>query len=143
MEPTSPNKLLKTEENANSDDNQQKLGIMKLNDHKAGMEGLDTDKINQIIESASKGSKFYLHKQKSQERIDKKILELKSALAKLTEDQRAAAMLKVIVETLVSISHWSCNYPFLRWITTLRNLNAPEIYHVPLFMLTWMLFMLQ
>ena len=105
MEPTSPNKLLKTEENANSDDNQQKLGIMKLNDHKAGMEGLDTDKINQIIESASKGSKFYLHKQKSQERIDKKILELKSALAKLTEDQRAAAMLKVIVETLVSISH--------------------------------------
>jgi hypothetical protein len=49
-----------------------KLGVMKLNDHKAGMDGLDVTRINQIIEEASKGSKFYLHKQKTQERIDKK-----------------------------------------------------------------------
>lgn len=97
MDPTSPNKSLKTEEDTNSDDSPQRLGIMKLNNHKAGMEGLDTDKINQIIESASKGSKFYLHKQKSQERINKKILELESALAKLTEDQRASARLKVLL----------------------------------------------
>ena len=100
MEAGSPNKSSESEKDVKSDDNPQKLGIMKLNDHKAGMEGLDTDKINQIIESASKGSKFYLHKQKSQERINKKILDLKSALAKLTEEQRVSARLKVICEGL-------------------------------------------
>jgi len=82
-------------ETIGNDANPSKLGIMKLNDHKAGMEGLDTNKINQIIESASKGSKFYLHKQKSQERINKKILEMKSSHAKLTEEQLASAKSKM------------------------------------------------
>ena len=73
----------------------ENLGIMKLNDHKAGMQGLDTARINQIIEEASKGSKFYLHKQKSQERINAKIAEMKAACAKLTEEQKKAARVKV------------------------------------------------
>jgi len=59
------------EEKSNKKDD-GKLGVMKLNDHKAGMAGLDVTRINQIIEEASKGSKFYQHKQKTQERIDKK-----------------------------------------------------------------------
>lgn len=42
----------------------EKLSLMTLNAHKAGMQGLDTQKINQIIAEASKGSKFYQHKQK-------------------------------------------------------------------------------
>ena len=60
-----------TDEKSNKNDD-GKLRVMKLNDHKAGMQGLDITRINQIIEEASKGSKFYLHKQKNQERIDKK-----------------------------------------------------------------------
>ena len=71
------------------------LGIMKLNDNKAGMQGLDTAKINQIIEEASKGSKFYQHKQKNQERINIKISEMKAASAKLTEEQKKIARAKV------------------------------------------------
>lgn len=74
---------------------QDNLGIMKLNDHKAGMQGLDTVKINQIIEEASKGSKFYQHKQKNQERINTKIAEMKLANSKLTEDQKRIARAKV------------------------------------------------
>ena len=35
--------------------NQPLLSRMMLNDHKAGMEGLDRDKINAIIHEASKG----------------------------------------------------------------------------------------
>ena len=33
--------------------------LMSLNCNKAGMAGLDKEKINQIIEQASRGSKFY------------------------------------------------------------------------------------
>ena len=73
----------------------ENLGLMKLNDHKAGMQGLDTAKINQIIEEASKGSQFYLHKQKNQERIDAKIANMKAACAKLTEEQKKLARVKV------------------------------------------------
>lgn len=71
------------------------LGIMKLNDHKAGMQGIDTGKINQIIEQASKGSKFYQHKQKNQEKINVKIADMKAACARLTEEQKKCARAKV------------------------------------------------
>jgi len=50
--------------NVTKDNEDNKLSLMTLNANKAGMEGLDTEKINQIIEEASKGSKFYQHKQK-------------------------------------------------------------------------------
>ena len=44
------------------------LKILSLNMTKAGMEGLDKDKINAIVAEASKGSKFYEAKQKNQVR---------------------------------------------------------------------------
>ena len=37
------------------------VNVMTLNCNKAGMEGLDKEKINQIIEAASKGSKVSAH----------------------------------------------------------------------------------
>ena len=70
-------------------------GIMKLNNHKAGMQGLDTNRINQIIEEASKGSKFYQHKLKNQEKIDSRIADMKAACSRLTEDQKKSSMAKV------------------------------------------------
>lgn len=74
----------------------ENIGLLKLNDHKAGMQGLDTERINQIIEEASKGSKFYQHKQKNQERINQKITELQQQCSKLTEEQKKAAQVKVL-----------------------------------------------
>ena len=59
------------------------VGLMALNDNKAGMTGLDTDKINAIIESASKGSKFYQAKLASQAKIDQQIERLGQQLAAL------------------------------------------------------------
>ena len=43
---------------------------MALNATKAGMTGLDTDRINAIIAEASKGSNFFKAKEKSQARLD-------------------------------------------------------------------------
>ena len=42
------------------------LNVLSLNANKAGMEGLDTDKINSVVAEASKGSKFYEAKSKNQ-----------------------------------------------------------------------------
>ena len=62
-------------------------GLMSLNCNKAGMGGLDREKINQIIEAASKGSKFYKKKQEDQKRIDGQVAELQEALGKLSPGQ--------------------------------------------------------
>ena len=40
-------------------DGASSCNLMSLNCNKAGMAGLDKEKINQIIEQASRGSKFY------------------------------------------------------------------------------------
>ncbi|CAG0879653.1 unnamed protein product [Darwinula stevensoni] len=63
------------------------LEIMKLNDNKAGMVGLDRDRINQILEEASRGSKFYEHKKKCQERINMKIQELQERKRRILPEQ--------------------------------------------------------
>ena len=44
---------------------------MELNCGKAGMEGLDKERVNAVIEEASRGSKFYAAKIRSQERISR------------------------------------------------------------------------
>ena len=41
---------------------------------KAGMTGLDKEKINQIIENASKGSKFYAKQKENQARSEYEII---------------------------------------------------------------------
>ena len=51
------------------------------------MAGLDKEKINQIIEESSKGSKFYKKKQDDQVRIDRQVAELQLSLARLRPDQ--------------------------------------------------------
>ena len=68
-------------------DSASSCGLMALNCNKAGMGGLDKEKINQIIEEASKGSKFYKKKQDDQVRIDRQVAELKLSLSRLRSDQ--------------------------------------------------------
>merc|ERR1719187_1512229 len=86
---------------------------MALNDNKAGMTGLDTDKINAIIESASKGSKFYQAKLASQAKIDQQIERLVQQLAALKRadldrarreaDLQAACLERELSRTIVHV----------------------------------------
>ena len=76
---------------------------MCLNDNKAGMVGLDKDKINAIIEKASKGSKFYNHKLKKQQELDVKIQEMKMMEAKLTDKQLSEAAKQVRDNNIIPI----------------------------------------
>ena len=61
--------------------------LMSLNCNKAGMVGIDKEKINQVIEAASKGSKFYAKKQADQARIDCQAEDMRQAMHSLTHQQ--------------------------------------------------------
>lgn len=69
--------------------------ILTLNTNKAGMEGLDTERINEIIKTASEGSRFYQHKQRCQQQLDNKILSLKQAAASFTHQHIMKATLQM------------------------------------------------
>ncbi|XP_071104269.1 DNA polymerase kappa-like [Haliotis cracherodii] len=65
----------------------QMLTRMLLNDNKAGMDGLDKEKINQIIYQASKGSKYFENEKKKEEQVQQRIEEQRVKQSKITESQ--------------------------------------------------------
>lgn len=68
--------------------------FINLNVHKAGLDGLDQQRINQIIQEASKGSNFYTFQQRRQKRINEQIEQLKKRANSITDVQRQQAMKK-------------------------------------------------
>lgn len=65
--------------------------FINLNEHKAGLSGVDHVRINKIIQDASKGSLFFIHQQNRQKRIDKQVEKHRKTIANLSEDQRKLA----------------------------------------------------
>ncbi|XP_008279678.1 DNA polymerase kappa [Stegastes partitus] len=77
------------------------LSRMALNDNKAGMEGLDRDKINKIIMESSKGSKFYENELKREQQVNRRIEKMMLQKAQITEQQLKKA--QVQVERMASV----------------------------------------
>ncbi|XP_041854448.1 DNA polymerase kappa [Melanotaenia boesemani] len=71
------------------------LTRMALNDNKAGMEGLDRDKINRVIMEASKGSKFYENELKREQQVNQRIEKMMLQKAQITEQQLKKAQVQV------------------------------------------------
>ncbi|KAM9811200.1 DNA polymerase kappa [Neosynchiropus ocellatus] len=71
------------------------LSRMALNDNKAGMEGLDRDRINKIIMESSKGSKFYENEMKREQQVNQRIEKMMLQKAQITEHQLEKANHKV------------------------------------------------
>ncbi|XP_060617629.2 DNA polymerase kappa isoform X1 [Anolis sagrei] len=68
---------------------------MGLNDNKAGMQGLDKEKINKIILEASKGSKFYENELKKDQQVNKRIEKMLEVKKKITDQQIMKAQLQM------------------------------------------------
>ncbi|NXC41037.1 POLK polymerase, partial [Penelope pileata] len=83
---------------------------MGLNDNKAGMQGLDKEKINKIIMEASKGSKFYENELKKDEQVNQRIEKMMQLKEKITQQQLLKAQLKVdkLVMELEKSRNLSC-----------------------------------
>ncbi|KAJ8380386.1 hypothetical protein SKAU_G00011640 [Synaphobranchus kaupii] len=71
------------------------LSRMALNDNKAGMEGLDRDKINKIILQTSKGSRFYENELKKEQQVNQRIERIMQQKARITEQQLRKAQAQV------------------------------------------------
>lgn len=71
------------------------LSRMALNDNKAGMEGLDRDKINAIILEASKGSRFYENELKRDQQVNQRIEKMMQQKSSIKEEQLKKAHLKI------------------------------------------------
>ncbi|KAM4875889.1 DNA polymerase kappa isoform 1-T4 [Thomomys bottae] len=68
---------------------------MGLNDNKAGMEGLDKEKINKIIMEATKGSRFYGNELKKEKQVNQRIDNMMQQKAQITRQQLRKAQLQV------------------------------------------------
>ncbi|XP_018423338.1 PREDICTED: DNA polymerase kappa [Nanorana parkeri] len=68
---------------------------MGLNDNKAGMEGLDKQKINKIIMDATKGSRFYENELKKDQQVNRRIEKMLQQKALLTSSQISEAHIQV------------------------------------------------
>ncbi|XP_040277358.1 DNA polymerase kappa isoform X1 [Bufo bufo] len=68
---------------------------MGLNDNKAGMEGLDKEKINKIIMEATKGSKFYDNELKKDQQVNQRIEKMLQQKSQLTISQIKKAQVQV------------------------------------------------
>ncbi|CAL8346595.1 unnamed protein product [Lota lota] len=71
------------------------LSRMALNDNKAGMEGLDRDRINKIIIESSKGSRFYENEAKKELQVNQRIEKMMLQRAQITEQQLQKAHTQV------------------------------------------------
>ena len=63
-----------------------------LNANKAGMEGLDKAKINQVILEASKGSKFYENEVKKEKQATQRVNQMLKDLKKITPAEKLSAL---------------------------------------------------
>ncbi|KAM8793104.1 DNA polymerase kappa [Eudromia elegans] len=68
---------------------------MGLNDNKAGMQGLDKEKINKIIMEATKGSRFYENELKKDKQVNQRIEKMMQLKEKITSQQLLKAQLQV------------------------------------------------
>lgn len=94
------------------------ISRMALNDNKAGMDGLDKEKINKIIHEASKGlgknyifscnsrkliyltgSKFYQNELRKEKQLEDRVKRQQSQLAKFTHEQMQTGRKQVIHTT--------------------------------------------
>lgn len=71
------------------------LSRIALNDNKAGMEGLDRDKINKVILETSKGSRFYENELKKERQVNQRIEKMMEQKAKITKEQMKQAQAEV------------------------------------------------
>ncbi|XP_048787178.1 DNA polymerase kappa [Lagopus muta] len=94
----------------NSSYNGGALLRMGLNDNKAGMQGLDKEKINKIIMEASKGSKFYENELKKDQQVNQRIEKMMQLKEKITQQQLLKARLQVdkLVMELEQSRNLSC-----------------------------------
>lgn len=110
---------------------------MSLNDHKAGMQGLDKEKINKIIHQASKGSKYYENERrkesKTKERIDLVLKELQTYSE--VEKAKAFVLADQVIDKLsknIDLSRTLVHIDMDAFYAAVEMRDNPELKNVPM-----------
>lgn len=115
----------------------QQPTLLSINDTKAGMQGLDKEKINAIIHEASRGSSFYEFQQKRQEKIDQQVAYLRSKAAALTEldikraENEAEAKVKELREIGKDLAHLICHLDMDMFYAAVEIRDQPDLADKP------------
>lgn len=120
-----------------TDSSKNTLTRMELNDHKAGMVGLDKQKINQIIFEASKGSRYYENELKKEKQVAERIAKQTACFEKLTQQQRREALeaTNLIVKELEEMRDLSRTFVHIdmdAFYAAVEILDNPELRDKPM-----------
>ena len=118
-------------------DSSPPLSRIGLNDHKAGMQGIDKAKINQIILEASKGSKFYENEVKKEKQVTKRISCMLEELKKVTPEQKAAALMAAdgeleLLKSAQDLSHIIVHVDMDAFYAAVEMRDNPRLKEVPM-----------
>ncbi|XP_052280237.1 DNA polymerase kappa-like isoform X2 [Dreissena polymorpha] len=110
---------------------------MLLNDNKAGMQGLDKERINQIIYKASKGSKFYENERQKEDQMKRRIADQKEKIdqisaEKLKEGEMEADCLLEDFEQQRDLSHTIVHVDMDAFYAAVEMLDNPELRNKPM-----------
>ena len=113
------------------------LKRIMLNDDKAGMQGLDKERINKIIYEASKGSKFYENELRKERKIKEKIEQMHLELSKFSENEKKNAFMKsnLIYEKLskqVDLTRILVHIDMDAFYAAVEMRDCPELQNVPM-----------
>lgn len=111
--------------------------ILELNASKAGLQGIDKDRVNKIIQDASKGTPFYEHQQKRQRRINLRIKSMFDELNSLTPAQLQASQqqMDILVERMEQsrdLSRVIVHVDMDAFFAAVEMLDDPSLRDVPM-----------
>ena len=104
---------------------------------KAGMQGLDKAKVNQIILEASKGSRFRDNELRKDEQISNRISSMMNKLSKVTDAQKAASLKEAdreieLLEKTRDFSRVVIHVDMDAFYAAVEMRDKPELRNVPM-----------
>lgn len=114
-------------------------GGIRWNEHKAGLQGVDKAKIQEIVTAASKGSKFYLREQAKAAELSARIAVFRKEVdaARLQPDRLAARLVEVndVIIPSLELERVSgrviCVIDFDSYFSSVEALDDPTLVGVP------------
>lgn len=113
--------------------------VIKLfHDGKAGLEGLDSDRINRIINNTTRGSRFYMHKLNKQRQVEQQVNSMLNKLHNTTESESARAshyirgMRNQVLVASCDLTHVIVHIDMDMFFAAVEMRDNPELKELPM-----------